>query len=247
MCTMTLLPLPGRLRIAFNRDESRKRPPALPPVQRTCGGRQAIMPVDPVSDGTWIAANDAGLVAALLNLYRFDKHGGEPHTGTHSRGGIVPALMECPTVDAAVECILGLRRSMHFSPFSLVITDGRCLREFKAHGGAVSITPGRPIEHPELFTSSGLGDGLVYPPRRRLFDEVFAHPRDPIAAQDEFHRHAWPGHPELSVCMARRKARTVSLTVVEMRARETSLQYCAAPPNEPVASVELTLRLEAAA
>lgn len=243
---MTLLPLADRLRIAFNRDESRKRPPALPPELRTCGARRAVMPIDPISDGTWIGGNDAGLVAALLNLYRFDKQGREPHKGTHSRGEIIPRLLECTTVDAAVESVVRMRRSMRFSPFSLVITDGRCLREFKAHAGAVSITPPRSIERPEMFTSSGLGDALVYSPRNRLFEEMFAQAREPIAAQDAFHRHQWPDRPELSVCMARREARTVSLTVVEMRAGETSLHYHAAPPNEPVGCVDVTLPLEAA-
>ena len=69
MCTLTILPLGGAsTRLAFNRDEQRTRPAALPPQVRQFGGRTALMPVDPVSDGTWLAVNDAGLVLALHNV-----------------------------------------------------------------------------------------------------------------------------------------------------------------------------------
>src|SRR5262249_13957501 len=72
MCTVSIVALnePGnrRLRLACNRDELRSRPAALPPLVRNCDERQAIMPIDPVSDGTWIAVNDAGIAATLLNV-----------------------------------------------------------------------------------------------------------------------------------------------------------------------------------
>ena len=56
------------IRLACNRDELRTRPAALPPIIRTFGNRKAIMPVDPISNGTWIAVNDAGIAATLLNV-----------------------------------------------------------------------------------------------------------------------------------------------------------------------------------
>lgn len=247
MCTMTLLPIPeqrgARLRIAFNRDESRQRAQALPPVVRTCGARRAIMPIDPDSDGTWIAVNDAGLAAALLNLHRFDKFGREPHKGTRSRGEIVPMLMACTTIDEAFERIFArVHRDTYYSPFSLVLTDGRNYQEYERHGGSDGITPNRPVEHPRMFTSSGLGDALVHAPRKRLFDEMFAAPADPIATQDAFHRHHWPDHPELSVCMSRREARTVSYTVLELCDSEARMTYYPAPPNEPVEPCRLSLQ-----
>src|SRR5262249_44773985 len=69
MCTLTVLPLEGdRTRLAFNRDELRTRPEALPPQWTHHGSRSAVHPIDPVSNGTWIAANDAGLALALLNV-----------------------------------------------------------------------------------------------------------------------------------------------------------------------------------
>ena len=68
MCTLTIIPSSG-IRLVCNRDESRLRSTALPPRVRIVGSRQAVMPVDPVSDGTWIGASDAGVVAVLMNYY----------------------------------------------------------------------------------------------------------------------------------------------------------------------------------
>lgn len=71
MCTVSIIPVDdseaARVRLACNRDESRLRPPALPPQTRRFGRHLAILPVDPVSGGTWVAANEQGLVMTLMN------------------------------------------------------------------------------------------------------------------------------------------------------------------------------------
>ncbi len=255
MCTMTLAPVggrsapggraPRRLRIAFNRDESRTRPPARPPELRRCGDRLAMMPVDPVSDGTWIAANDAGLAAALLNVYGAIGGECEASGATQSRGKIIPALMACTTLDEALECAAArLSGDSPYAPFTLVLTDGVRLESRSKAGGNDCCTSAAPITGPHLFTSSGLGDTLVRVPRRELFERMFAASAGVASAQDAYHRHRWPEHPELSVCMARREARTVSYTVLEMDVDTASLTYYAAPPNEPCDPVHLTLHLD---
>ena len=47
------------VRVVCNRDELRSRAAALPPRVCTFGERRAVMPIDLVSGGTWIAANRA--------------------------------------------------------------------------------------------------------------------------------------------------------------------------------------------
>lgn len=250
MCTMTLAPLKGpraasRLRIAFNRDESRVRPAARPPELRRCGGRLAMMPVDPVSNGTWIAANDAGLVAALLNVYGAGAAGRESPSTTRSRGEIIPTLMQCATIDAALEWTTAyLHDDSPYAPFTLVLTDGRRLESRSKFGDGDRSTSASPIARAQMFTSSGLGDALVRAPRQRLFDEMFATPADVAATQDAYHRCQWPDHPELSVCMARDDARTVSFTVLELDADTATMTYHAGPPNEPSDLIRLTLHLD---
>jgi hypothetical protein len=68
-----------------------------------------------------------------------------------------------------------------------------------------------------LFTSSGLGDALVEGPRRRLFERLVLGAEDSwLDGQSRFHRHRWPGQPELSVWMERPDARTVSRSVIDV-------------------------------
>src|SRR5437762_13943150 len=71
VCTVSIIsPGDGVLRLACNRDELWSRPDALPPRLMHFGQRQAALPIDPQSGGTWMAVNDAGLTCAILNARR---------------------------------------------------------------------------------------------------------------------------------------------------------------------------------
>jgi hypothetical protein len=48
---------------------------------------------------------------------------------------------------------------------------------------------------------------------------------DGQAAQDEYHRHQWPGREAISVNMRRHDAATVSRTVVEVREGSVRMSY----------------------
>ncbi len=212
MCTMTILPLgTDRVRVAFNRDENRCRPAARPPVRRRFGRREAILPIDPVSDGTWIGANDAGLILALLN-------GNPPRPvgakAVRSRGQIVPALLGCDSPADALDRFERSLRPTDFAPFRLVVVGRGVIADLRWDGRQSMVSSRLLGGSPVLFTSSGLGDHLVEKPRRELFELVFETALDPDAAQDAFHAHRWPGREHLSVNMERVDARTVSRAVV---------------------------------
>jgi len=100
---------------------------------------------------------------------------------------------------------------------------------------------------PHFFTSSGLGDSVVDGPRRELFGEMFPLDGDWEAAQRAFHRHSWADRPNLSVCMRRPDAATVSCTTVEVCAEHVSLAYTPGPPDrcDPMPAVIL-IRAEGA-
>src|SRR4051794_40266064 len=100
MCTVTLLPLAGGVRMAVNRDESPLRPEALPPRVVQFAERNAAMPIDPQSRGTWVAANDAGLLFTLLNVYTAPRDATAP-TPKVSRGAIIPHLLDASTLEEA--------------------------------------------------------------------------------------------------------------------------------------------------
>ncbi|TWT44135.1 hypothetical protein RAS1_05430 [Phycisphaerae bacterium RAS1] len=250
MCTMTIIPRAAestlRMRLAFNRDESRTRPLALPPVVRPFGARRAILPIDPVSDGTWIAVNDAGIAAGLLNVY--GESGAGAVRGARSRGEIIPSILDCTSLEAALDRLTGRAElAAEFSAFDLVLSDGLRWAELRLdHAGVRALRP-RILDEPLLFTSSGLGDDRVQTPRRRLFEEMIVSADDPLAQQAAFHRHRWPDRPELSVCMSRPEACTVNFAIIELHTREARLTYWPAPPDQAVTPMTLSLPIAALA
>jgi hypothetical protein len=220
------------VRIACNRDESRSRPPALPPQIRRFGDRRAILPIDPVSDGTWIAVNDVGLAATLLNV--FETPGRSNRVGPAgvplaSRGTIVPGLMSCSTLDEAVLALRALDPS-NFPPFRVVVLDEHRYVQARSNGTTVEEVAIGSLDASLMVTSSGLGDSVVFGPRNDLFNEMVCKSGDPPALQDEFHRHRWPDRPHLSVYMSRAEACTVSFSVVEIQPSRVALTYY---PNGP--------------
>jgi hypothetical protein len=259
MCTVTVVPGIGSVRLAVNRDEQRSRPAALSPEVRYFGHRAAILPLDPVSAGTWVAVNDAGLALTLLNA-----PGTPGAIPARSRGGIIPALLDSRTLAAAIDRALAINGAA-YAPFRLVLVDGLEVGEVRSEGdrprqggrggiprhsqggrggiprhsqgsrGGISrpMLVGRTaLTTPMLFTSSGVGDELVQAPRRNLFADLLAS-ADREAAQEAFHRHRWPERGHLSVCMEREDARTVSYTVVTLAPDHVLLAYHPDAPDQP--------------
>ena len=229
MCTVTALPRtlliadpsPDRLllRVACNRDELLTRQPALPPTLWAAGSRRVLMPIDPDSGGTWIAASDAGLVFVLLNT----NLGVPVSAGEISRGTIIPSLVGCATVSRALAQAEKLAAA-RFAPFRLLILDRYEVVDCWPDGGRIRHRRSY-LQSAILRTSSGLGDAVVAGPRRTLFQRTFNRPSDPRVSQDLFHRHQWSGREAISVNMRRPDARTVSQTTVEVRDGSVTLAY----------------------
>ena len=66
MCTVSVVAAGDRLRVMCNRDERHTRPDAHPPTAMRTHAGLALLPLDPLSGGTWIAASSAGLAFAVL-------------------------------------------------------------------------------------------------------------------------------------------------------------------------------------
>jgi hypothetical protein len=214
-------------RIASNRDESRTRPAALPPEIRQFGPRRAILPIDPLGGGTWIAVNDAGLALMLLNsnparpgqTNPVAREGAQHGVKPRSRGLIIPGLLHCATLEETLAEFARMDLSA-YPPFRLVVTDGISVEEVGRSRHVLA-----PDRLPVMFASSGLGDALVDAPRRELLHEHFARAGDMRELQDTYHRHHWPHRPELSVCMSRADARTVSFTTIEIAPERVAMWY----------------------
>ena len=266
MCTVTILPRPGGLRLLTNRDESRRRSEAKPPhirgVQRgekKMIATRAMYPTDADAGGTWVAVNTAGVVFTLLNRNLpaptptppppVDPSATAPTptdqppapSGRRSRGEIIPALLDCESADAAIERLPAFH-PRDFSAFRMVVADEKSIVVVRTDTLSMAHERCPLSTKPSMFTSSGLGDHLVDPPRRALFNSWFT--GDSASwpeRQDAFHRHRWEDRPELSVCMSRSDARTVSLTAVEVEPGGVGMLYHAGPPCEPAEDTLLEL------
>jgi len=218
------------MRVMCSRDELRNRPPALPPVQQTFAPTRALFPIDPISGGTWIAVNNAGLVMVLLNRNPTDTRG-IVFQGKLSRGGIIPSLLHAESLSQALAYVEQIDNAP-FPPFRLVLSDARSLIDVKGGGGGSLSIQQNPFASPQMFTSSGLGDGLVEQPRRDLFTEMFSDDsKSWHSTQEAFHGHQWDDRPELSVAMEREDAMTVSVTTINVSAETVTLIYHPAPPR----------------
>jgi hypothetical protein len=244
MCTVTLVPCFPGIRLACNRDEQRSRPAALSPQVRRFGGRRAILPIDPVSGGTWVGVSDAGLAFVLLNVNDHDRRplASVPAPASpflsckRSRGTIIPGLLQCETLSDAVQQALTVDPA-EYEPFRLVLADCSEIAEIRTTGGGLEMVGRRRLIVPALFTSSGLGDHRVESPRGQRFYRCFGEPYFWLEQQDAFHRHRWPERPELSVCMSRADARTVSYTVVEVWPDVVAMTYWPDAPDRTFTAV----------
>ena len=228
MCTVSFIPLiddRGGLRIVCNRDEKRSRPAASMPREQRQGQRRALYPLDPAGGGTWIAASDAGVVLLLLNVNESSSASGIAEgPQRRSRGLIITSLLHLGGVDEMVQACLRLRAAQ-FKPFQLVIVSIGGAIVLHSDGVVIRCIGAVLPQCVAMFTSSGLGDHLVEPPRRALFDTMLGDGLHSAARQDAFHRHHWIDRPHLSVQMSREDARTVSRTVIELKHDQIMMHY----------------------
>jgi hypothetical protein len=224
MCTVSIIGLRDGFRLVVNRDEARNRALARPPEVVRTNGVRALMPIDGESGGTWVAVTELGLGFALLNL--------NVQTGPQegrSRGGIIPPLLACRSVDEAAAALVDLP-GWPYRPFRLIVAGDGVAIELR-HGPALELR--HSLTSPLMFTSSGLGDRLVEAPRRALFERIMARRGARRGAgrgslvdrQDRFHAHRWRLRPHLSVTMERREASTVSRTVLEVGGNRVHMAY----------------------
>lgn len=217
MCTVSLVSAGGRLRAMCNRDERYTRPAAHPPLVTRAGAQLALLPLDPRGGGTWIAGTSAGLVFAVLNA---EGPGGAPGL---SRGRLILELLESASLDDALVRARPLCRR-DWPAHRLLVADVDRVLDLKVGLAGVRADVVA-LDRPRMFTSSSLGETVVGPPRRALFDETVASATDRLDGQDAFHRHRWHDRPHLSVHMRRHDAATLSITTVDISPSAVRMRY----------------------
>lgn len=118
MCTVVVLVRPGHrypVLIAANRDEMNGRPWRAPGFHWP-GHPGVVGGLDELAGGTWLAANQAGLVAAMLN--RPDSLG--PQDGKKSRGELPLMALEAADLATAVRRTTGIN-GREYRSFNMLI------------------------------------------------------------------------------------------------------------------------------
>ncbi len=274
MCTVAFLPMPdGGYLLGHNRDESRRRSRGLPPSRGRRQGRAFLAPRDPDGGGTWLGVNESGLTLCVLNAAEPDPS--RLPAVPPSRGRVAWDLLHLDSA-GAIAARLERRREdlLRVRAFQLVVAvPGTRLRaagrerpgRLSAAGSVPKRIPGRrrasavrlrwdgrnlsreAFSGPALFVCSGYDQAGAERERGRLWRKYLSGP----GARDPDHLAAWlaghePSPGELSVCMHRGRAHTVSRTIVRTGASGIRLVYHDGRPcDEAAPEFSRTLRVRA--
>lgn|SRR5262245_22775581 len=238
MCTLAFVPIPpdGYL-LGHNRDELSSRARGVPPSLSARDGLTVAHPTDPDAGGTWIGANAAGVVVAILNAK--EREGRVLPPAPRSRGLVLLGMLSVRSIAEAAERVSTAERSLAgVRSFHLVAAEpgGRGvparLARFRWDGseGTWEESTGA-----RLLVSSSLArqPGLEEARRsawRRFLDRGRSMEAAAVAAFLAGHE---PERGPLSVCMHRPEGGTVSRTLIEVTVDEVVMRYLPGPPGEP--------------
>ncbi len=141
MCTLTWsrasLDGSDKLEVWFNRDEQKARPIADPPSLRLLDDVSFLSPRDPQGGGTWMLANEFGVVVCLLNKWELDAR---PTQGRRkSRGQLVWQMATARCVDDLAGFLVELE---NYPAFTLVGLSSEGERFWEWDGEILSETKG---------------------------------------------------------------------------------------------------------
>lgn len=239
MCTASWICEADGFELFFNRDEQRSRPSALPPRPETIDGVRALLPLDGQEHGTWIGANEHGLVACLLNLYEASYTPAAPR----SRGHLVRELLGAADLDEVKARVEGddLPRYRGFTLLAFQPSGGTTGGDRAAlrwDGSDLSIRRGGDVVAPVV--SSGFDLVGVRASRLAAWNELVG---DAPSLVSLAAFHASRGHDDgaYDVSMSRPDACTVSHTRVRVTSDSVRMQYVEGAPADAGARHELVL------
>lgn len=220
MCTVTWWRGPDRYEVLFNRDERRTRPPGLPPqVRIAAGGARFVAPLDPQGGGSWLAANEHGVTAGLLNHY--EREAAAAPADPVSRGLLLLGLMDATSAAALAEQAAA-RASGRFAPFLLLAFDVAGVHQVRWDGARTETNRLDDADRP-VSTSSFEPARVIACRRARYAALAGAAPTPEELERYHFSVDAAGG--PCSVCMTREDARTVSFSRVRIAPEQITFDY----------------------
>jgi hypothetical protein len=155
MCTLVILRRSGHdwpLLLAANRDEMAGRP-WEPPARHWPDRGDVVGGIDLESGGSWLARNDQGVVAAILN--RVGTLG--PAPGKRSRGELVLEAVDHADAGSAAVALADLDPAAWRS-FNLVVADNSSAWWLAAREGARAVVVERVPEGVSMLTAHDMND-----------------------------------------------------------------------------------------
>lgn len=150
-----------------NRDEHISRPQSYEPKKEEINNCKVIFPKDPKAGGTWIAVNENGIGAVLLNG-AFERH---IPTGNYARSrGLV--LLEIISSKTPYD-YLGTMDLNQIEPFTVILFDGKTLIEFRWDGN-IKHKKDLDVNKNHIWSSATLYSQEAIAHRRRLFNQFIA-------------------------------------------------------------------------
>ena len=220
MCTVSFVPANNSYFITSNRDEKIIRKQAIPPMQYYVKDQTLVYPKDADGGGSWIAMNEFGNAAVLLNG-AFRKHVSLPPYEL-SRG-----LVFTDIISSHMPARSFLRLDLiKAEPFTVIILEKDCLYECRWNGSQKHCRQ-LPESRSYIWSSVTLYDAQMIQKREQWFAEFLNNNLHP--SQEEilhFHRFAGKEDTRNSLCMNRDdQMLTVSITAMELTPNKGSMLY----------------------
>jgi uncharacterized protein with NRDE domain len=220
MCTVTYIPLGSRKFITSNRDEKTFRKKALPPQFYLHEGVRLIYPKDGDAGGSWIAMNENGNIAVLLNG-GFEKHVSKPPY-RKSRGLVfLDTIKDASPVNHFLDTDLS-----EIEPFTIIILEENKLFECRWTGEDKSCKELDPYTL-HIWSSATLYNQEVRKKREQWFVEWLCKKPDPNQKDImRFHQFGGDGNKDTDLVMKRGQIyHTVSITSIEIENERRKMSY----------------------
>ncbi|MES2005845.1 MAG: NRDE family protein [Bacteroidota bacterium] len=220
MCTVTYIPSENGCFLSSSRDEKTIRKPAFVPKAYQHNNATLLFPKDAGAGGTWIAVNQNGNAAVLLNG-GFEKHIPIPPYA-RSRGLVFLDVI-------AAETPFGFFQELqlgNIEPFTLIIIAQKKIMECRWSGSEKQC---REIDKnsAHIWSSVTLYNQQAIHKREKWFrDWRVMHSKPSIEEILHFHQFAGEGDPENAIRMNRsNQVLTVSITGITMDLNNAILTY----------------------
>ncbi|MEI6949574.1 NRDE family protein [Paraflavisolibacter sp. H34] len=221
MCTVSFVPVNGKIFLTSNRDEQAGRQPALRPTTFSTAAGDRVFPKDPDAGGTWITLCSNGNAGVLLNG-AFEKHRRRP-AYQKSRGLV---LLEILNGDRPVHNFSNISLE-GVEPFTLVLWQKGELYECRWDEHGQKHCRRLPADRAHIWSSSTLYDEGVRAKREQWFRRWLQQQEAPTQTDVlDFHRFGGEGDERNDLYMNRDgQVYTVSITSLELGGNSGRMHY----------------------